>query len=101
MSRIFSLEAEADNGCYIVVSLLGMRTFTTTTHAPSLLLLFNNNVRRREEHGDRGDHCEGSEGDQAEPVDHHGCELPITDDVDLLVVNFHAIGDELELLEAE
>ncbi len=56
-------------------------------------------MRRREEDRDGGDDGEGGEGDEAEAVDHHGGELPVHDDLLLLVPDLHPVRDELELLQ--
>ncbi len=64
-----------------------------------LLPLLHDDVRRREEHGDGGDDGEGGEGDEAEPVNDHGRELPVHDDLLLLVADLHPVRDELELLQ--
>ena len=56
-------------------------------------------VRRRHQHGHRGDDGEEGEGYEAEPVDDHRRELPVHDDLLLLVADLHAVGDELELFQ--
>ena len=62
-------------------------------------LSLDDDVRGRQEDRDGRDDGERREGDQAEAVDDHGRELPVADDLLLLVVNLHPVGDELELLE--
>ena len=63
------------------------------------LFSLHDDVRRGHEHSDGGDDGEGREGDEAEPVDHHRRELPVHDDLLLLVPDLHAVRDELELLQ--
>ena len=56
-------------------------------------------MRGREEDRDGRDDGERREGDQTKAVDDHGRELPVANDLLLLVVELHPVGDELELLE--
>ena len=56
-------------------------------------------MRGGHEHRDGGDDGEGGEGDEAEPVDDHGREFPIHDDLLLLVSHFQAVCDEFELFQ--
>ncbi len=67
--------------------------------AQALFRSLHDDVRCGEEHGDGGDDGEGCEGDEAEAVDHHGGELPVHDDLLLLVADLHPVGDELQLLQ--
>jgi len=64
-----------------------------------LLLLRDDDVRRRHEHGDGGDDSEGREGDQAQPVQHHGRELPVVLDLGRVLVVANLVRDHADLLE--
>ena len=56
-------------------------------------------MRGGEENSEGSDYSEGGESDETEPVDDHGGELPVRQDLGLLVLDLHPVGDELDLLE--
>ena len=56
-------------------------------------------MRGGQQHGHRGDDGEHREDDEAEPVHNHGSELPVVDELHLLVVLLHSVGDELQLAQ--
>lgn len=56
---------------------------------------------RREEHGDGGDHGEESEDEEAEPIHHHGGELPVVGYLLGLVRLAQLVCDVVQLLEDE
>lgn len=59
----------------------------------------DDDVRGGQQHGHSGDDGEHREDDEAEPVHDHGSELPVVDELHLLVVLLHSIGDELQLAQ--
>lgn len=59
--------------------------------------LLNDDVWRRQKHGHRRDDGEHGEDDEAEAVHDHGGELPVADELGLLVRLTHASRDELQL----
>lgn len=71
----------------------------TIVHALSLLLLVDYYVGSREQDGDGGNDSKSSESNETEAINDHGSKLPVTDDLQFLVMNLHAIGDEFELFE--
>ena len=56
-------------------------------------------VGRRDEERRRGQHREPGEGDQAQPVQHHGRELPVVLLEVFGVVRLDLVGEDAELLE--
>ena len=52
-------------------------------------------MRRSSEDGDGGDDGEGGEGDEAEPVQHHGRELPVVLDRGRIFVVPQLVCDHL------
>ena len=56
-------------------------------------------MRRSSEDGDGGDDGEGGEGDEAEPVQHHGRELPVVLDGVVLLVRRQLVRQHPQLLQ--
>lgn len=58
--------------------------------------LLDNDVRRGQEDGDRSDHGEHCENDEAETVNDHGSEFPIADYFRLFVAFPHPTSNKLQ-----
>ena len=89
----------AESGRAVHRGLLSLAASTTAplrrTSPPRRLR--HQNVRRSQEYGYGGDHREQGEHYQAEPIHHHGGELPVTDDLADLIVLADSRGDEAQL----
>ena len=58
-------------------------------------------MRSSAEHGDSGHYGEGGVGHQAQPVQHHGCKLPVALHRPALLIIPDLVSDHLDLLEDE
>ena len=56
-------------------------------------------MRRSDEEGGGGEHREPGERDQAEPVEHHGCELPVVLYRVVVLVRLQLVSQHPQLFE--
>ena len=61
--------------------------------------LGDDDVRSGDEEGGRGEHREPGEGDQAEPVEHHGRKLPVVLDRIVVLVRLQLVRQHPQLLQ--
>ena len=61
--------------------------------------LLDYDVRSCCQHHNSGDHCEEGEGDETDPVQHHGRELPVILYIGRLVLAPDLVADHPDLLE--
>ena len=73
--------------------------FKFFTFLPPAEDLGDDDVRSGDEEGGSGEHREPGEGDQAEPVEHHGRELPVVLDGVVLLVRLQLVRQHPQLLQ--